>query len=183
MRMAVERLFEIISEASRFIPADLKARQDDISWQRIADLGNWLRHAYHRIDAEILWNIAHNDLDPLKRFVEEVVRSGELKYTRNLIAAERHRSIPVILAADPTRSGARSSNAIDCARRRTPPVSGLPKSQIPILRKSGNRRSLRWLRRRSCQPGSDCDRCPAEISDLGRLAPGHVAEVGTRPAS
>jgi uncharacterized protein with HEPN domain len=79
LRMAVERLFEIISEASRFIPADLKASQKNIPWQRIADLGNWLRHAYHRIDAEILWNIAHNDLDPLKRFVEEVVRSGELK--------------------------------------------------------------------------------------------------------
>ena len=51
LRMAVERLFEIISEASRFIPEDMKAKEKDIAWQRMADLGNWLRHAYHRIDA------------------------------------------------------------------------------------------------------------------------------------
>jgi uncharacterized protein with HEPN domain len=74
LRMAVEHLFEIISEASRFIPEDMKVKEKDIAWQRMADLGNWLRHAYHRIDADILWNIIENDLEPLKAFVERVVR-------------------------------------------------------------------------------------------------------------
>jgi uncharacterized protein with HEPN domain len=79
LRMAIERLFEIISEASRFIPDDMKATQKDIPWKRMADLGNWLRHAYHRIDAEILWNIAEKDIEPLKRFVEGIVRTGRTK--------------------------------------------------------------------------------------------------------
>jgi uncharacterized protein with HEPN domain len=79
LRMAVERLFEIISEASRYIPAELKASHSTIAWQRMADLRNWLRHAYHRIDADVLWNIAHNELGPLKRFVEEIVRPGRFK--------------------------------------------------------------------------------------------------------
>lgn len=74
VRMAIERLFEIISEASRHIPEDMKAREPNIAWERMADLGNWLRHAYHRIDADILWNIAENDLEPLRLFVERVVR-------------------------------------------------------------------------------------------------------------
>jgi uncharacterized protein with HEPN domain len=74
LRMAVERLFEIISEASRFIPEDMRAHEKAIAWQRMADLGNWLRHAYHRIDADILWNIIENDLESLKAFVERVVR-------------------------------------------------------------------------------------------------------------
>lgn len=43
----------------------------------MADLGNWLRHAYHRIDAGILWNIAQNNLEPLKRFVEKIVRKDK----------------------------------------------------------------------------------------------------------
>ena len=42
--MAVERLLEIISEASRFVPPDEKAQQPNINWRRLADLGNWLRH-------------------------------------------------------------------------------------------------------------------------------------------
>jgi uncharacterized protein with HEPN domain len=75
LRMAVDRLFEIISEASRFIPEELKAREKNIPWQRMADLGNWLRHAYHRIDADILWNIVENDLDSLRRSVERMIRS------------------------------------------------------------------------------------------------------------
>jgi uncharacterized protein with HEPN domain len=73
LRMAVERLFEIISEASRYVPEDMKAQEKEIPWQRMADLGNWLRHAYHRIDADILWNIVEIDLEPLKRFVERII--------------------------------------------------------------------------------------------------------------
>jgi uncharacterized protein YutE (UPF0331/DUF86 family) len=45
----------------------------------LADLGNWLRHAYHRIDADILWNIAQNDREPLERFVKRIIASERLK--------------------------------------------------------------------------------------------------------
>lgn len=78
LRMAVERLFEIISEASRYIPEDMKAEEKNIAWQRLADLGNWLRHAYHRIDTDILWNIFENDLPPLKEFVARIIRESEI---------------------------------------------------------------------------------------------------------
>ena len=74
LRLAVERLLEIISEASRRIPADIKAKELDIAWQQMADLGNRLRHVYHRIEPEILWRIAHEDLTPLKRFIERIIR-------------------------------------------------------------------------------------------------------------
>ena len=43
----------------------------------MADLGNWLRHAYHRIDSDILWNITEKDLEPLRQFVEKIVRDSE----------------------------------------------------------------------------------------------------------
>ena len=75
LRMAIERAFEIISEASRWIPDDVKASQHDIDWQAMAALGNRLRHAYHRVDVEILWTIAERDLPPLRRYVEDVVRN------------------------------------------------------------------------------------------------------------
>jgi uncharacterized protein with HEPN domain len=72
MRMAVERLLEIISEASRFIPPDMKAQESGINWRRLADLGNWLRHAYHRTDAGLLWAMIEDDLEPLNIFVERI---------------------------------------------------------------------------------------------------------------
>jgi uncharacterized protein with HEPN domain len=74
-RMAVERLFEIMSEASRYIPNEMKIQEKHIAWQKLADLGNLLRHAYHRIDPTILWDIVENDLEPLRRFVERIVQN------------------------------------------------------------------------------------------------------------
>ena len=76
LRLAVERSLEIISEASRHIPADLKAKEQTINWRRLADLGNWLRHAYHRTDAGILWDMVQNDLEPLKTFVGRMVKGS-----------------------------------------------------------------------------------------------------------
>jgi uncharacterized protein with HEPN domain len=43
----------------------------------MADFGNRLRHAYHRVDANLLWQIAERDLPPLKAFVESVVGNSE----------------------------------------------------------------------------------------------------------
>jgi uncharacterized protein with HEPN domain len=77
LRMTVERALEIISEASRSIPHDVKARQADVNWLAMADLGNRLRHTYHRIDAKVLWQIVEHDLPPLKAFVERVNRGSK----------------------------------------------------------------------------------------------------------
>jgi uncharacterized protein with HEPN domain len=76
LRLAVERLLEIVCEASKYIPADTKAGEPDIPWQKIADFGNRLRHAYHSIDAAIVWQIATEDLEPLKNLVEQIVRDA-----------------------------------------------------------------------------------------------------------
>jgi uncharacterized protein with HEPN domain len=74
LRFAVERLLEIISEASRHIPSEMKAKEPNINWRRLADLGNWLRHAYHRTDPGILWDMVENDLEALKIFVKRIAR-------------------------------------------------------------------------------------------------------------
>lgn len=42
MQRAVERGLEIISEASRHVPADLKAHAPNIPWRQIAAIGNLL---------------------------------------------------------------------------------------------------------------------------------------------
>jgi uncharacterized protein with HEPN domain len=75
LRLAVERLLEIISEASRHIPLEMKATEPQINWRRLADLGNWLRHAYHQTDPGISWDMVENDLEPLKTFVQRIANS------------------------------------------------------------------------------------------------------------
>jgi uncharacterized protein with HEPN domain len=54
----------------------VKAQQPEIDWQGMVEFGNRLRHAYHRIDANLLWQIAERDLPPLKAFIERVMRES-----------------------------------------------------------------------------------------------------------
>jgi uncharacterized protein with HEPN domain len=57
LRAAFERFLEIISEASRHLPQQLKESTPEIQWVDIAAIGNHLRHANHRVEFEVLWRI------------------------------------------------------------------------------------------------------------------------------
>lgn len=71
-RAAFERFLEIISEASRHVPDELKAKHAAIPWQDIASLGNRLRHAYWLLDVELLWAIyADGRLEELEQGDQE----------------------------------------------------------------------------------------------------------------
>jgi uncharacterized protein with HEPN domain len=76
-RLAIERALEIICEASRRLPDNIKARETTIDWRRMVNFGNLLRHAYHRVDPKLVFEIASRDLPPLKEFVERVIRKSE----------------------------------------------------------------------------------------------------------
>jgi uncharacterized protein with HEPN domain len=75
LRAGIERFLERISEASRHIPNEERVKAPEIAWQKMADFGNRLRHAYHGVDAKIVWDIVHHDLAPLRAFVENLVKS------------------------------------------------------------------------------------------------------------
>jgi uncharacterized protein with HEPN domain len=66
-QLIVERCIEIISEASRHLPADLKARYPDIPWSRVAGIGNIIRHNYERVSPDLLWSIIHDHLTAMER--------------------------------------------------------------------------------------------------------------------
>ena len=72
-RAAFERFLEILSEASRHIPEDWKRDFPNIPWRQVADLGNFIRHAYHKVDLEVLWSIYENDLHPLELAIDDFV--------------------------------------------------------------------------------------------------------------
>ena len=52
---AVTRCLEIISEASRRLPDELKARHPSIEWRQMAAAGNLYRHEYEDVAARRVW--------------------------------------------------------------------------------------------------------------------------------
>ncbi|MGB3864137.1 MAG: HepT-like ribonuclease domain-containing protein [Xanthobacteraceae bacterium] len=76
-RAAAERFLEIVCEASRKLPDDLKQQASHIPWRQMIDFGNILRHAYHTTKTELVWEIINNDLPALKVFVEDYLRRAK----------------------------------------------------------------------------------------------------------
>lgn len=59
VRFAVERGFEIVSEASRHLSQESRASEPDVDWRALADLGNVYRHGYdvvepHRTGSDVI---------------------------------------------------------------------------------------------------------------------------------
>lgn len=69
---AVERCIEVISEASRHVPDEIKARRPDIPWRDVATIGNVFRHQYHTIAARIVWDTVRLDLPALEAAVRAI---------------------------------------------------------------------------------------------------------------
>ncbi len=71
---AVTRCLEIISEASRRLPAELKGRHPHIRWKGMAGAGNVYRHDYELILDRAVWDTVQGSLKPLLAVVEEELR-------------------------------------------------------------------------------------------------------------
>lgn len=79
LRRAVERCVEIVSEASKHLPEDLKALHPDSHWHEIRAIGNLLRHEYHRVDDLVMWRIATRYFPDLRTVVVDLLADDDLK--------------------------------------------------------------------------------------------------------
>jgi uncharacterized protein with HEPN domain len=71
---AVTRCLEIISEASRRVPREIKARHPDIPWAEMAAAGNIYRHEYEDVAQRRVWGTVEKRLPPLLAAVERELR-------------------------------------------------------------------------------------------------------------
>jgi len=63
---AVVRRLEIIGEAIKNLPDELKKTNPEIPWQDIMDMRNKLIHEYFGIDLNLVWSVVKNDIPFLK---------------------------------------------------------------------------------------------------------------------
>ncbi|MBI4929606.1 MAG: DUF86 domain-containing protein [Bacteroidetes bacterium] len=71
---AVIRNFEIIGEASKKLPKEIKAKYPAMPWEEMYRLRNRVSHEYFGIDYEIIWDIANTYLPKNKKEMEEIIR-------------------------------------------------------------------------------------------------------------
>ena len=74
---AVVRNLEIIGEAAKHIPDDIRVVLPNIEWRKAAGLRDMLAHAYFGIDNDILWDIVRNKVPELADAVRNFLHSNQ----------------------------------------------------------------------------------------------------------
>ncbi len=70
---AVVRNLEVIGEAVKKLPENLRAKHSAVEWKKIAGLRDILIHEYFGLDAEIVWDIVQNKVPALDREVRTML--------------------------------------------------------------------------------------------------------------
>jgi len=71
---SVLRNLEIIGEASRHVPREIKKRYSDLPWMEMYTMRNIVIHEYHGVNLKIIWQTITEDLPPLIPQLEEILK-------------------------------------------------------------------------------------------------------------
>ncbi len=71
---ATIRSLEVMGEAAKKIPEEVRQRYPRIPWREIAAMRDKLIHEYHGVDLEIVWETVKRDIPPLRESFQEVIQ-------------------------------------------------------------------------------------------------------------
>ena len=73
IQSAVIRELEIIGEATKNLPADIRNHSKDIPWKSLAGMRDKLIHGYFTVDLKEVCNTVKNDISVLKKEIEKIL--------------------------------------------------------------------------------------------------------------
>ncbi len=68
---AVIRNIEVIGEAAKNLPLDVRGRVPQVDWRKITGMRDILAHAYFGIDKDIVWDVVANKVPELRQAMEQ----------------------------------------------------------------------------------------------------------------
>ena len=68
-QMLAERLVEVLGEAVKRLPEDLRQRHPQLPWDKIAGTRDYIAHGYDSVDYDVIWGVLDVETGKLKASV------------------------------------------------------------------------------------------------------------------
>ena len=74
---ALERLLEIVGEATKRLPRELRERYPAVEWEKIAGARDRIIHGYDDVNYVVLWNAVQHDVPGLLETIAQMLADLE----------------------------------------------------------------------------------------------------------
>jgi uncharacterized protein with HEPN domain len=71
---ATVRALEIVGEATKRLPPDIRDRQSSIPWRKMAGIRDIMIHEYNRVDLAVVWKTVKEDLPSVEPLITRVLQ-------------------------------------------------------------------------------------------------------------
>jgi uncharacterized protein with HEPN domain len=75
-QMLGERLVEVLGEAVKRLPDDLRARHPEVPWRKITGTRDYIAHGYESVDYDVIWGVLDQEIAGLKQAVQAILVLG-----------------------------------------------------------------------------------------------------------
>lgn len=87
---AVVRNLQVIGEAIKDLSDDLKAKNTDVEWRKVARMRDKVTHDYFEVNYDVVWDTVESSLPPFRTSIEDI-------HQRLVYKVPRERDKPAIL--------------------------------------------------------------------------------------
>jgi len=84
IKRAVVRSLEIIGEASKQIPVDIKLKWKSVNWKNMAGMRDRLIHDYMGINYSIVWDVVKNKIPEITQQIILIIKQEDKLINDNL---------------------------------------------------------------------------------------------------
>ena len=80
VHFAVIRAIEVMGEAAKHVPPEVKRKYPEVPWSRMAGMRDRIIHGYFGVDLHIVWETATRSIPILRPRISEILRVEVERY-------------------------------------------------------------------------------------------------------